>query len=78
MQAKKLDAKLPLPHYALAQLSLLYPDSFKASINLLETALQQVPGWQEPLQVYVMMVHQWQLEPMAMPFFHISVAKRKC
>ncbi|KAK9845686.1 hypothetical protein WJX84_004302 [Apatococcus fuscideae] len=50
-QARKLDTKLPLPHYGLAQLNLLQDQSFHTSINLLETALQQVPGWQDALQV---------------------------
>ncbi len=52
MQAKQLDAKLPLPLYGLAQLNLRSAGLFKTCISLLESALQQVPGWHEALQVW--------------------------
>ena len=49
-QASKLDPKAALPLFGLAQMNLLQHEHTNA-ISLLENALQQVPGWNDALQV---------------------------
>lgn len=50
MQASKLDPKLPLPLYGLAQIMVRQREQTNA-ISLLESALAQVPGWPDALHM---------------------------
>lgn len=50
LQASKLDPKLPLPLYGLAQIMVRQREQTNA-ISLLESALALVPGWPDALQM---------------------------
>lgn len=56
MQANALDSNLPLAKLGLAQIDLLRFENTNA-ITLLESTLQDVPGWMDALKVRILALH---------------------
>lgn len=50
MQASKLNSKLPLPLYGLAQI-MVRQREYTNAVSLLERALAEVPGWPDALNM---------------------------
>lgn len=51
MQAHALDKRQPLPQLGLAQMSILEASQHTNAISMLETALDQNPGWNDAITV---------------------------
>ena len=51
VQAHALDKKQPLPQLGLAQMSILEANQHTNAISMLETALDQNPGWNDAITV---------------------------
>ena len=67
MQANALDSNLPLAKLGLAQIDLLRFENTNA-ITLLESTLQDVPGWMDALKVCALV-----LKPCFLTCIHIQL-----